>query len=59
MGLVGLVSFLNGIEIRINGISGISLLFELNEHWVYVDQSDHRWCKEVNGKPLNRISLFV
>ena len=28
MGLVGLVSFLNGIETRINGISGISLIFE-------------------------------
>ena len=28
MGLVGLVSFLSGIEIKISGISGISLLFE-------------------------------
>ena len=28
MGLVRLVSFLSGIEIRISGISGISLLFE-------------------------------
>ena len=28
MGLVGLVSFLSGIESRIRGISGIRLLFE-------------------------------
>ena len=30
MGLVRLVSFLSGVEIGINGISGISLLFERN-----------------------------
>ena len=58
MGLVGLVSFVSGIEIRINRISGISLLFEWNEHWIYMDQPDHRWCKEVNGKPFKRTSLF-
>ena len=37
MGLVGLVSFLSGIESRISGISGISLLFE--REWFRDDAS--------------------
>ena len=42
IGLVGLVSFLNGMEIRISGISGIRLLFEWE--WIRDDAAARSRC---------------